>query len=81
MTVLDVGKENLIVAYPDELLSDAVAKMVKHNIGRLPVVDRDHPRKLVGYLGRAAIMSARLKHLEEESLREPGWFSRPSLGI
>ena len=81
MTVMDVGKENLIVTYPDELLFEAVEKMVKSNIGRLPVVERNHPQKLVGYLGRAAIMSARLKHLEEENVREPGWFSRPSLGI
>ncbi len=71
-TVLAAGKANPIVTYPDELLHDAIAKMLKHNIGRLPVVERQNPRRIVGYLGRANVMSARTRHLEEEHLRERG---------
>ena len=44
-----------------------------HNIGRLPVVDRNDPARILGYLGRPGIMSARLRRLEEEHVREPGW--------
>lgn len=76
MTVLDAGTREVVVAYPDELLHDASAKMLRHNIGRLPVVDRDDPRRVVGYLGRPGIMAARLRRLEEEHVREPGWVSR-----
>jgi chloride channel protein, CIC family len=71
-TVLDAGSRNLVVTYPDEILQEAVTKMLRNNIGRLPVVDRQAPHHLVGYLGRAAVMAARLKLHEEEFVREQG---------
>jgi chloride channel protein, CIC family len=73
-TVLEVGSRNIIVTFPDELISEASEKMLHNDIGRLPVVERSNPRKLVGYLGRQGIMSARLRRLQEEHVREPGWF-------
>jgi CBS domain-containing protein len=72
MTVLDAGSRKLIVTYPDEILQEAVVKMLRSDIGRLPVVDRQDPRRLVGYLGRAGVMAARLKQHEEEFVREQG---------
>jgi hypothetical protein len=41
-------------------------------VGRLPVVEHDNPSRVVGYLGRAAILSARIKTYEEENLRQRG---------
>jgi chloride channel protein, CIC family len=73
-TVLDAGSRNLIITYPDELISEASEKMLHNDIGRLPVVERSDVRKLVGYLGRQGVMSARLRRLQEEHVREPGWF-------
>lgn len=72
-TVVEAGTQNLIVAFLDEILHDAVTRMVRHDIGRLPVVRRDNPRQVVGYLGRASVMTARLRRHEEEHLGEPGW--------
>jgi chloride channel protein, CIC family len=72
-TVLDAGTRDVVVTYPDESLHDAAAKMLRNDIGRLPVVDRNDPRKVVGYLGRPGIMTARLRRLDEEHVREPGW--------
>ena len=72
-TVLDAGTHDVVVTYPDEMLHDASAKMLRNNIGRLPVVDRKDPRKVLGYLGRPGIMAARLRRLDEEHVREPGW--------
>ena len=72
-TVFEAGTQDLIIAFPDEILHEAVTKMVRHDIGRLPVVRRDNPRQLVGYLGRASVMTARLRRHEEEHNREPGW--------
>jgi H+/Cl- antiporter ClcA/CBS domain-containing protein len=72
-TVLEAGTHNLIIAYPDEILHEAVARMVRNDIGRLPVVERKNPHKLLGYLGRASVMTARLRRLEEEHDREVGW--------
>jgi CIC family chloride channel protein len=72
-TVLDAGSRDVVVTFPDEMLHDASAKMLRNNIGRLPVVDRNDPRKVVGYLGRPGVMAARLRRLDEEHVREPGW--------
>jgi CBS domain-containing protein len=71
-SVLEAGTRDLIVAYPDELLRDAVARMLAHDIGRLPIVDRRDRRRLVGYLGRAGVMRARVRLFQEENLRERG---------
>jgi len=54
----------------------AVAKMLRHEIGRRPVVDRQNPKRLPGYLGRAGVMAARLKLHGEEHVREPGLLAR-----
>jgi CIC family chloride channel protein len=75
-TVFDAGTRAVIVTYPDEMLHDASSKMLRNNIGRLPVVDRKDPRKVLGYLGRPGIMAARLRRLDEEHVREPGWIKR-----
>jgi CIC family chloride channel protein len=76
MPVIEAGTTALVVTYPDEVLYDAAAKMLRNNIGRLPVVSRSDPSKLVGYLGRSGVMAARLRRLEEEHVLEPGWWNR-----
>jgi chloride channel protein, CIC family len=73
MTVQEAGKTHMVVAYPDELVSEAAAKLLRFDIGRLPVVDRGDERRVVGYLGRAAILAARLRRFNDEHVREPGW--------
>jgi chloride channel protein, CIC family len=75
LTVLEAGSKDLVVAFPDEMISEASDKMLRNEIGRLPVVERGDPRKLVGYLGRNGVMAARLRRLHEEHVREPGWMS------
>src|SRR5579885_210984 len=76
VSVLDAGSHDVVVTYPDELLHEASAKMLRNNIGRLPVVDRGDPSRVVGYLGRPGIMAARLRRLDEEHVLEPGWIKR-----
>ena len=46
--------------------------MLENDIGRLPIVERENPRRLVGYLGRAGVMAARVRGFEEEHVRERG---------
>jgi CIC family chloride channel protein len=81
MTVGEAGQRALIVAYPDETLYDVLAKMLQHNIGRLPVVERTDPTRAVGYLGRSCILAARLREHQEETTRDGGvkWLA-PRLG-
>ena len=74
-TVLEAGTRALVLTYPDELLEQATQKMLEHDIGRLPVVSREDPTRLVGYLGRAGIMAAWLHATGEERTREPGWLT------
>ena len=47
-TVLEAGSRKLILTYPDEVLHEAAAKMLRNNIGRLPVVDRNDPQHVIG---------------------------------
>lgn len=73
-SVLEAGSKNLVVAYPDESLGQAVARMLGNDVGRLVVVSRRDPHYLVGYIGRSGIMRARLLRYQEEQSREQGWF-------
>jgi CIC family chloride channel protein len=73
MSVLDAGSTNLIVAYPDELVHDAMHAMVAHDIGRLPVVSRDDPFKMIGYFNRACLLAACSLQKHHETVREQGW--------
>jgi CIC family chloride channel protein len=75
MSVLDAGTRNVVVAYPDETLYQAAVKMMLAEVGRLPVVDRMNPRRIVGYIGRPAVMAAHRRRFEQEHVREPGWIS------
>jgi CBS domain-containing protein len=72
LTVAEAGSANLIVTFPNEPLHAALTKMLKHNVGRLPVVEPHAPDRAVGYLGRASILSARMRLHEEEHVRQRG---------
>jgi CIC family chloride channel protein len=69
----DASSHAPIVAFPDERAFDALYRMLQNNIGRLPVVSREDPRKMVGYLNRSSILSAWTRQIEEDSVREHGW--------
>jgi chloride channel protein, CIC family len=76
LPVIEAGSRSLIVAYQDESAFDALTKMLMNNVGRLPVVDRRNPAKMVGYINRAAVMACWGAHLHQESWREAGWLHR-----
>ncbi len=67
-TVLQAGSKELVLAFAGESLYEAVVRMLKHDIGRLPVVRRDDVHKVIGYLGRTQAISARLKKLAEDGI-------------
>jgi chloride channel protein, CIC family len=80
MTVLEAGTTRVVVTYADELMSEAAAKLLQFNIGRMPVVergaDKKDEKKVVGYINRASILAARQRRLQDEHVREPGWIGR-----
>lgn len=57
-TVGEICSRDLLVTYPDETIGTALRRMGMRDIGRLPVVDRDHQRKLVGLLRRTDLVRA-----------------------
>jgi len=73
LTLAEAGNADPVVTYPDETLSEALARMLRHPCGRLPVVARENPKQIVGYLGRAALLEARRRRLQEEHEPQPGW--------
>ena len=75
LSVLEAGTRKVVVTYSDEVLHEASAKMLRHNVGRLPVVDRQDNRRILGYIGRPGVMAARLRRLDEEGVRERGWIA------
>jgi H+/Cl- antiporter ClcA/predicted transcriptional regulator len=70
--VLTAATTDVVVAFADETLQDVIARMLQRDVGRLPVVSREDPKKVTGYLGRADILAARLRQHEEEEVREKG---------
>lgn len=70
-TVLEAGSKDLVLAFASEPLYEAVVRMLSRDVGRLPVVSRDDIHRLVGYLGRTQVISARLKRLAEEGIIPP----------
>lgn len=72
-----LAKPEVIVAHPDETLQAAIARMLTRDIGRLPVVDPAQPRRVIGYLGRADVLAARLNRHHEEEQRERGLRNTP----
>ncbi|HXX64934.1 MAG TPA: chloride channel protein [Bacteroidota bacterium] len=78
--VIEAGSRDVVVTYPDELLREATHKMLRRDVGRLPVVSRQNPRHVVGYLGRPSVLSALRRRIAEEHERESGWRTDANVG-
>jgi len=59
-----IMSKDLMVCFPDESLKTALHKMAGRNIGRIPVVERENDRYLIGILTRKSVISALNKALE-----------------
>ncbi len=57
-TVGDACTRDLLLAYPDETLGTVLRRMSVRDIGRLPVVARGNPNRLLGLLRRAEVIRA-----------------------
>ena len=67
-----------IVVFDDNTLRDAADQMVLEEVGRLPVVRRDAPRRVVGILSRSDLLAALAPRLSEardaRRVRQFGFF-------
>jgi CIC family chloride channel protein len=58
LTVEDISSKSVVVAYPDEYIHDVFLKLGALDIGRIPVVDRSNPKRLLGVLRRHDVVVA-----------------------
>jgi CIC family chloride channel protein len=56
--------------FPDETLRAAVYRMAEAKVTRLSVVERSAPQRVVGRITLDDLLTARVRHLEEEQRRE-----------
>ncbi len=54
----EIAPIELTVAYPDETVHSTLDKMYEKDIGRLPVVDRDNPKRILGIISKHDILQA-----------------------
>jgi chloride channel protein, CIC family len=57
-TVAEVATFSPITCYPDQTVQEAVAQLGGRMVGRIPVVDRLNPRRLLGVLRRENVVNA-----------------------
>jgi CIC family chloride channel protein len=77
---IEAGVRGPLVCHPDDTVHDAVEIMAHHGVGRLPVVARDDPRRILGCFGHAGVLAARARRLRDERQREPGWLRMGAVG-
>ena len=75
-TVKDIATSDVLIAYPDESVAEAMLRMLDADIGRLPVIERGDGGKIIGYLSRGNIIEAHLQRLHDEMDVEAGWLTK-----
>jgi len=56
--VRDVATTDVLAAYPDETIATVLPRLNIRDVGRLPVVSRENPRKLLGIVRRTELLKA-----------------------
>jgi CBS domain-containing protein len=65
----DLPRRNAAVVYDDNSLREAADHMVNERVGRLPVVTRAEPDKVVGIITRGDLLSAHSRRLDEKNVK------------
>jgi len=68
----DGARDDATFAYPDELLDEAMTKMILTGAKALPIVRRDDPATVIGYIDAEAVATAWRELHDEEHVRERG---------
>ena len=61
--VVDLVQRPPVVVFEDSTLRDAADQMVLEQVGRLPVVQRDAPRRILGIVSRSDLLAAHAPRL------------------
>jgi CBS domain-containing protein len=65
LTVAELVRRAPAVIFPDNSLREAADQMVREKVGRLPVVERNAPHRLVGFITRSDLLRAHERRLAE----------------
>jgi CIC family chloride channel protein len=76
-TVDALLRADVIVAYRDEVLRAVATRMADHELGALPVIERDGSRAVVGIITEFELLAGRRRQLVEERHRERPFRLRP----
>jgi CIC family chloride channel protein len=58
LTVQDIATRDVVTVFPDDSVGTALRRMAPRDLSRMPVVDRDDPRRLLGVVRRQDIVRA-----------------------
>jgi len=58
LAVGDIASKTIVVAYPDEYVHDVFVRLGTREVGRIPVVARNNPKRLLGVLQRQDVLIA-----------------------
>ena len=78
-TVGELVTRGPIVVFEDHSLREAADHMVKERIGRVPVVRREAPRKVVGIVTRSDLLEAHERRLNEATNAQQHLDLRPRI--
>jgi len=70
LSMNEVTARKVVTAFPDEPLRLIVYRMAETGRTRMPIVERENPRKVVGMISLADLLRARTRDLEQERRRE-----------
>jgi len=70
-TVQDLVKRPPAIVYGDSSLREAIDHMVREGVGRLPVVSRADPARVVGIVTRSDLVAVHSRRIEAERRSEP----------
>ncbi len=56
--IKEIAVTNVLVAYPDETMADVMRRLSVRAVGRLPVVSRENPKKVIGLIRREDFIRA-----------------------
>lgn len=65
--VKEILNGQLAVVYPDNTLKESLDLMAITDLNRIPVVERDNPKKITAILSRSDILKERKKYLERKN--------------
>jgi H+/Cl- antiporter ClcA/CBS domain-containing protein len=68
--VSEVCTREVLSAFADETLSDALRRMAARDLHQLPIIDRDHPGQILGIIDRQTITNAFNNVLTKQAITE-----------